>query len=245
MSMTGPTPTGPGRRSTPARPRTRPPAAAITQCSSGPWPTSSAGARRSAGTRCGRTHRAQVSATPTPSPAGRSPRQWRGPRSCRPSAPEPEATLTSRPPWPVPGRRQPTPQMTAPPSPRTQPARQLQSSHTSGAPAHHTLPYHKARIRAQPFASSQNRRRSYQLGGDTCVRRTEVCCVASSARWCRVPAAARTPPLDVAVGFPGWSRKRCSSSRAFRLTTPRPTGARTRRSARPRRGSPSRRCPMS
>src|SRR5271165_2445139 len=34
------------------------------------------------------------------------------------------------------------------------------------------------------------------------------------------------------------SRKRCSSSRAFRLTTPRPAGARAGRSARPRCASP-------
>ena len=58
------------------------------------------------------------------------------------------------------------------------------------------------------------------------------------------PAAARILSLDAAVGVPGWSRKQCSSSRAFRLTTTRPTGACTRRSARPRRASLWRRCPM-
>jgi len=31
-----------------------------------------------------------------------------------------------------------------------------------------------------------------------------VCCVASSARWCRVLAGARTPSLDAAAGFSGW-----------------------------------------
>jgi hypothetical protein len=50
-------------------------AAATTRCSSAPWQISSAGARCSAGTRCGRTRGAPESATPTPSPAARSRRR--------------------------------------------------------------------------------------------------------------------------------------------------------------------------
>jgi hypothetical protein len=42
-----------------------------------------------------------------------------------------------------------------------------------------------------------------------------VCCVASSARWCRVPVAATPSPEDVAMGCSGGPRKRCSSSALF------------------------------
>ena len=73
----------------------------------------------------------------------------------------------------------------------------------------------------------------------------KVCCVVVIGAVVQGTRRRGNPSSDAGVGFSGCPRKRCSSSRAFRLITPRPAGARTRRSTRPRRASPWRRCSMS